>query len=368
MDDKDREYYLEEVEICLLFVTLWIKRLYLVFAGTSLIFFLFFSSCCLFSLAIYSSESSKKIEATVKAEETIYANATAYAETHRVITAAVNFDASPIALFSPTATPVILSSASTITPSATKTLQPEVAIMLKTVVAPPGPGILETPTLEEMLFVSPELTESLAFSQPPTPLPTPTPLSTMTFLSPSSTPLPTSTPISASPTATPAPELSIATLSQSLSEDKDVEAGNLEMAAVSVKNQVVTSEFDYKVIRKEQWDPCRNQGNHIIAIYVLDSNGNGIPHVQLKVFWGNGGPDEQTIIVTGQKPEISSGYVEFGMYGDDYSVQVFDGSSEIASGLGYSGPDQACHEPGRENPVGNSQGHYSWDVVFQRIY
>lgn len=114
---------------------------------------------------------------------------------------------------------------------------------------------------------------------------------------------------------------------------------------------------DY-VATARQLTACENQGKHHLFIYVEDAAGNGIPDVELRVYW----PDGEAILVTGRKGE-HPGLVDFPMFKGNYWIEVLDGSSDVVGPLTPDIPrDELCEETG--NPVGNSLFHYSYEVIF----
>ncbi|MDM8527033.1 carboxypeptidase-like regulatory domain-containing protein [Anaerolineales bacterium HSG24] len=109
-----------------------------------------------------------------------------------------------------------------------------------------------------------------------------------------------------------------------------------------------------------QLTPCENEGKHHIFIYVEDKQGNGIPDVQLRVFW----PDDGVDVVTGLKGE-HLGLVDFPMFKGSYWVEILDGNGQTVGPITPDiAEDQLCEESG--NPVGNSLFHYSYEVRFTK--
>jgi len=109
-----------------------------------------------------------------------------------------------------------------------------------------------------------------------------------------------------------------------------------------------------------QLTACENQGKHHLFIYVEDANGNGIPNINLRVYWPNG----EAVLRTGSKGE-HPGLVDFPMFKGNYWIEVLDGSSDVVGPLTPDIPqDELCEENG--NPVGNSLFHYSYEVKFTK--
>ncbi|MDM8529711.1 carboxypeptidase-like regulatory domain-containing protein [Anaerolineales bacterium HSG25] len=107
-----------------------------------------------------------------------------------------------------------------------------------------------------------------------------------------------------------------------------------------------------------QLTPCENEGKHHIFIYVEDKQGNGIPDIQLRVFW----PGGEVIVLTGLKGE-HLGLVDFPMFKGNYWVEILDGQGQTVGPITPDiGEDQLCEATG--NPVGNSLFHYSYNVRF----
>ncbi len=131
--------------------------------------------------------------------------------------------------------------------------------------------------------------------------------------------------------------------------------------------------IDYHIKLVRRLTACENGGNHHLFMLVLDAQGNGLANKQVEVVW----PSGSTIVVTGQKVEniptlginaqTTAGYVNFGMYHGSYRARVLDGVSEQTDWLTVDIPvDEYC--PTTDNPQGNSLYHYSYLIVFQRMY
>jgi LysM repeat protein len=128
-------------------------------------------------------------------------------------------------------------------------------------------------------------------------------------------------------------------------------------AAAAAPTATPTPAVDFKLVKARRLSCEENHGNHHLRITVLDVAGDPLPGVRLKVYWPGGSAED---LITGEKPDVSPGYVEFAMYHGTYSVEVLNGTSEVASGLAVDLPDENC--PNR----GNTTGHFSYEVVFQK--
>jgi hypothetical protein len=196
------------------------------------------------------------------------------------------------------------------------------------------------------------LINGLVLAEAPPPMPTRTPLPTFTVTpTPTQTPTPTPTPTATTtptfiptttPTLTPTPRPRIPT-------------------ATPLPTATPTPAFDYRVVKVRRLTACENHGMHNIFITVNDKDGNGLPGIHLRVAWLGG----EAITETGHKLEISPGFVDFAMFKGSYTVEVLDGTSQVA---GPVSPDIAeseyCDVDG--NPVANSLYHYSFEIVFEK--
>ncbi len=179
-----------------------------------------------------------------------------------------------------------------------------------------------TGVADRLAFVTPTGTYVPTWTPTITPIPLPTDTPTMT-------PIPSATPIRATSLPTPTP----------------------------------TPEYDY-IGTMRQMTPCENEGKHHIFAYVRDQAGNGIPGVNMRVFWegGNGG---EAFLATGTKIE-DPGLSDFAMFKGSYFIEVMDGLSQV---IGPISPDipqnEVCQESG--NTEANSLYHYSFEVVFTKV-
>lgn len=208
---------------------------------------------------------------------------------------------------------------------------------------------------------------ALAFLQTPTPTVTDTPTPTRTptnTATPTVTPTPTDT---ATPTDTPLPT---ATTEPPTPTDTPIRPTAKPRAPTDTPTPepptpTATPDVDYRVKKIRRLTACENKGNHHLFINVVDTQGNGIPGLILKVAWGPGDSDWAPV-ETGHKMEKGAGAVEFAMFHGTYSVEVLGAKSEKAEGMTVDiAQGETCEEDG--NPVANSLYHWSYDVVFEKI-
>jgi len=206
---------------------------------------------------------------------------------------------------------------------------------VETVTATPSP----TATPTDTPTVTPTPTETPLPTWTPTPTPTDTPLPpTATPTAPPDTPTPTAipnTPTPRPPTDTPTPEAT------------------------------PTPDADFIIASVRQLTACENQGKHHIFIKVIDSAGNGLDGVPIKICWGPlEGQCTNPYPLTETKDD-GPGQVHFAMFKGVYSVQVANAKSQVASGIT---PDYQLDElcPENDNPVANSRFHASFEVTIQR--
>ncbi len=129
-------------------------------------------------------------------------------------------------------------------------------------------------------------------------------------------------------------------------------------AAAAAPTAIPTPAVDWKLVKARRLSCEENGGNHHLFVTVNDAAGNPLAGVRLKVTL----PDGSTVdMITGEKLDVSAGYVEFAMYHGTHNVQVVDGTSEVASGLTVDLPDENC-----QGNRGNTTGHFSYEVVFQK--
>ncbi|MBN1217903.1 MAG: hypothetical protein JXM69_03155 [Anaerolineae bacterium] len=180
------------------------------------------------------------------------------------------------------------------------------------------------------------------FTPSPTNLPPPTPVSTYV---PTWTPTITLTP---TPTGTPTPVPT---------------ATPIRATSVPIPTNTPTPEYDY-VGTLRQLTACENQGKHHIFAYVRDPAGNGLPGVNLRVFW-LGGSGGEAVITTGTKVE-DPGLTDFAMFKGEYYIEVMDGLSQV---IGPISPDIPRNElcPDNDNTEANSLYHYSFEVIFTKV-
>jgi hypothetical protein len=115
----------------------------------------------------------------------------------------------------------------------------------------------------------------------------------------------------------------------------------------------------FEVSSVRQLTACENMGKHHIFVQVVDTLGHGLPDIPVKIAWG---PDPGD---TSYPKTDATGWVEFAMFHGVYSVQVATGASQVASGLTPDLPsEEVCEDNGT---IGNSPGHYSYEVVFTQV-
>lgn len=189
----------------------------------------------------------------------------------------------------------------------------------------------------------------------PTPLPTSTPVPTATS---TATPVPTDTPV---PTETPEPTATTRA-TQVAQNVPAAQAVPTDTPVPAEPTATPTPSVTYRLASWRQLTPCENQGNHVLMINVVDAAGNGISGVPIIIEWGG----ESATIYSGDKPDKGPGWAEWPMYGG-YTVRIGDGTSDVSPMLTSKLPeDQKCEAT--NNPVANSFGHYSYEVIFQRAY
>ncbi|MGQ9500436.1 MAG: hypothetical protein ACUVSB_00045 [Anaerolineae bacterium] len=181
---------------------------------------------------------------------------------------------------------------------------------------------------------------------------TPTPTNTAT---PTATPLPTYT-----PTASPTPTSTVSATHTAIpTRQPRLTSTSTKMPTPTLTNTLTptaTPAIERDRFRVVQSTPlCDAQSDGILRIYVRDTNGEGVPGVQIVVSW----PEGEDRFYTGFKPAIDPGYADFEMQpGKVYEVYLVDKNSEVANNIGdFTG--QTCLDlPADKRP--------SWQVVFQR--
>ncbi len=209
---------------------------------------------------------------------------------------------------------------------------------------------IATSTATSTSTPTPSPTSTSAPTSTPTEGPTPTVTSTTARPTPTSVPA-TATPRPQPPTSTPLPRLPT------------------ETPALGVDFKVV----DQRMLTIHENGGC--QGLHIVRAMVVDKNGQPLNGVVMNVTWAGGWNQ----IVSGAK---AAGLVEFEMHGA-YRVQVVGDvfgrqySSDISRWLdswspavgdliagGYCADEADCERKRDKNLL--CDGHYSYEVVFQR--
>jgi hypothetical protein len=210
-----------------------------------------------------------------------------------------------------------------------------------------GTGDLEA----DMMFVN-----GLVLAEAPPPMPTRTPLPTFTITpTPTETPTPTST-----PTSTPTPTLIPTATALPTSTPRPRPR---PPTATPLPTDTPTPAFDFRVVSVRRLTACENHGMHHMFITVNDKDGNGLSDIHLRVSWIGG----EAFAETGHKLEISPGFVDFAMFKGSYTVEVLDGTSEVAGPVSPDIPEsETCEESG--NPVANSLYHYSFEIIFQKTH
>ena len=100
---------------------------------------------------------------------------------------------------------------------------------------------------------------------------------------------------------------------------------------------------------------AEGEGPDLIAIYVQDESGDGIPGIRIEVSWEDG----SEVFYTGLKPYIDPGFADYAMEdGREYSVTVGLDATETASGM---------HTMEGECPDIEGPYHHEWVVRFRRI-
>ncbi|MCS7259655.1 MAG: hypothetical protein NZ765_02585 [Anaerolineae bacterium] len=181
-------------------------------------------------------------------------------------------------------------------------------------------------------------------------IPTPTLTSTP---SPTATSLPTNTPTgSSAPTHTP-PATRTATSTRPLTFTPPQTSIPVLTEASTPTVTPTVGRGRFRVVQSTPL--CDAQSDGVLRIYVRDSDGEGIPGVQIAVRW----PEGEDRFYTGFKPTIDPGYADFEMQpGQVYEVQLVDKNSDVADNVG-SVMEQTCPDlPADKRP--------SWQVVFQR--
>jgi hypothetical protein len=187
---------------------------------------------------------------------------------------------------------------------------------------------IEGPTATPQIVASPTIAATLEATALPTPTePVPEPTVTATEPPPEASPTPTETPEPPTPTPTEPP-----------TED--------------TPTPLPTGEFDFQLVEQEDLG-CSSEGaGDYILVYVQDEEDRGLAGVQIMVV----GPEGEDLFFTGMKPEVDSGFADFRVAtAGTYTVQVVDGTGQIAEGLTF---DDGCPA---DNP------YHSWRVTFRRV-
>ncbi len=200
---------------------------------------------------------------------------------------------------------------------------------------------------------------------------TETPIPTDTPVPPTDTPVPgPDTPVPQPPTNTPEPE-----------------------PTPEPESPLTGAETDFVIVKQRLLTIDENggcMGNHNIFVEVIDAAGNPIKGVQLGDIWDNPGP------ATGHKGDDKPGRAEYDLYKDSgYHIlvtadptagrEVTSEATELLSSddwkigiprlieAGYCPDEGTCRTLWNSGVFGEGNnslcwGHYSWEVVFQRIW
>ena len=135
----------------------------------------------------------------------------------------------------------------------------------------------------------------------------------------------------------------------------------VQPAAIALPSATLTPTPQYDYIGTvRQMTACENQGKHHIFAYVRDQAGNGIPGINMRVFW----PGGDASLTTGTKIE-DPGLSDFAMFKGSYYIEVLDGLSQVVGPISPDIPlNEVCNENG--NTQANSLYHYSFEVVFTK--
>jgi len=118
----------------------------------------------------------------------------------------------------------------------------------------------------------------------------------------------------------------------------------------------------YRCIGVHHLTPDENAGNHHVYLDVLDERGQRIPQAKIEWTWQGRKLTEPAPPVTIDKPDHEPGTNIAVNWGQTISVCIQDETSDTVSNLHTRHPDESS--PDAEN--GNTRGHHSFYVVFQR--
>ncbi|MDM8520748.1 hypothetical protein QUF64_11910 [Anaerolineales bacterium HSG6] len=222
----------------------------------------------------------------------------------------------------------------------------------------PTPEIVEEVEVESFQAEA-EVVETEPTAEIPTETPTPEPTATDTPAPPTDTPVPLPPTDTPTPEPTPTPE----------------------------------SQFDFRIVEQRLFSKEENggcMGMHTIFIKVRDANGNPIKGVEIYDTWNNPGP------VTGHKGDDRPGQAEWDLYknsgrhvivandptagravtsevsrilsSDDWEIGIPD-----LIDAGYCPDEGTCRTLWNSGVFGEGAnslcwGHYSWEVIFQRVW
>jgi hypothetical protein len=129
-----------------------------------------------------------------------------------------------------------------------------------------------------------------------------------------------------------------------------------------------TPAVDFVLRGVRQLTPCENRGKHHIYVHVVDSSGQGINGVPVKIQWApvaDGFVIARTETKQNLKGQLEPGHIDFAMFKGTYTVEVQGGTSQIASGIT---PDYGTNESCGDDHHANSLFHISFEVIFQRTF
>jgi hypothetical protein len=129
------------------------------------------------------------------------------------------------------------------------------------------------------------------------------------------------------------------------------------------KHYCQSSPGSFRYIGIHHLTPSENVGNHHVFLDILDEQGKRLTNMQIAYTWEGNRPDEVAPNVAMDKPaEEAGGNIGLGM-GQIVTVWVDAPASDRVAGLSTMHPDET--EAGMEY-AGNTLGHHSFYVVFQR--
>ena len=135
-----------------------------------------------------------------------------------------------------------------------------------------------------------------------------------------------------------------------------------DVAGYGISVQVVAG-AQWRAIGLHHLTPSENVGKHNVYLDVLDENGKRLSNVKIGWTWVGRRPDEAAPPVVLDKPANEpAGNIALGM-GQVVSVWVDGSLSDVVKGM-HTGHADEIEPP--MNFAGNTTGHHSYYVVFQR--